>query len=69
MDGARDSHTKRSKLERKRQIPYDITYIWNLKYGRNDPIYKMETDHEHVEQTCVCQGQEEREEDGQGVWG
>ena len=25
-------------------MPYDITYVWNLKYGRNVPIYKTETD-------------------------
>ena len=24
----------------KRQILYDITYMWNLKYGTNDPTYK-----------------------------
>ena len=29
------------KSERERQIPYDITYIWNLKYGTNDPISKQ----------------------------
>ena len=28
------------KSERKRQIPYDITYMWNLKYGTNEPIYR-----------------------------
>ena len=27
-----------SKPERKRQISYDITYLWNLKYGTDDPI-------------------------------
>ena len=32
------------KSERERQIPYDITYMWNLKYGINEPIYKTETD-------------------------
>ena len=34
-----------SRSERKRQIPYDITYIWNLKYinNANEPIYAMET--------------------------
>ena len=37
MDGSRDFHTKRSKSERERQISYDITYLWNLKYGINDP--------------------------------
>ena len=44
MDGARDSHTKWSKLERERQIPRAITYMWILKYGTNDPSYKTETD-------------------------
>ena len=29
-----------SKEERERLIPYDITYKWNIKYGRNEPIYK-----------------------------
>ena len=27
-----------------RQIPYDITYMWNLKYDTNEPIYESETD-------------------------
>ena len=42
MDGPRDSHTKVSKLEK--QIIYDITYIWNLKYDTNEHIYETETD-------------------------
>ena len=25
-------------------MPYDITYMWNLKYDTNEPIYKAETD-------------------------
>ena len=44
MDATRDYHTKWSKSERERQIPYDITYMWNLKYDTNEPIYKTETD-------------------------
>ena len=44
MDGARDYHTKWSKSERERQTPYDITYVWNLKYDTNEPIYETETD-------------------------
>ena len=28
----------------RRQIPYDITYMWNLKYDTNEPIYETETD-------------------------
>ena len=30
--------------EKERQIPYDITYMWNLKYDTNELIYKIETD-------------------------
>ena len=25
-------------------MPYDITYMWNLKYDTNEPIYETETD-------------------------
>ena len=32
------------KSERKRQIPYDITYMWNLKYDTNELTYKTEID-------------------------
>ena len=27
-----------------RKIPYDITYLWNVKYDTNEPIYEIETD-------------------------
>ena len=30
--------------ERERQIPYDVTYMWNLKCGTNESIYKTATD-------------------------
>ena len=30
-----------------RQIPYDITYTWNLKYDTNELTYKTETDSEN----------------------
>ena len=56
MDGMRDSHTKLSKLERERQNPHDIIYMWNLKYGTDYSIYKAKTGHGHGEQTCGCQG-------------
>ena len=54
MDGMRDSHTKWSKSERERQIPYDFTYIWNLTHSTNEPFHRKEN-HRHVEQTCGCQ--------------
>ena len=31
MDATKDSHTKSVRV---RQIPYDITYMWNLKYDK-----------------------------------
>ena len=37
--------------ERERQITYDITYMWTLKYGT-----KWKQTHGHKEQTCGCQG-------------
>ena len=44
MNAIRDYHPKWSKPEKERQIQYDITYMWNLKYGTNELIYKTETD-------------------------
>ena len=44
MGEPRDYHTKQSKSERERQIPYDFTYMWNLKYDRNELIYETEKD-------------------------
>ena len=32
------------KSDRERQIPYDITYTWNLKYDTNEHIYETKTD-------------------------
>ena len=54
MDEARESYTKQSKSEKERQIPYDITDMWNLKYGTDDPIYKTETNHGHEEEALVA---------------
>ena len=35
MGATRDDHTEQSKSERVRQIPYAITYMWNLKFDTN----------------------------------
>ena len=35
IDASRGYHTKWSQSEREIQIPYDITYMWNLKCGTN----------------------------------
>ena len=57
MDATRDCHTK---SERKRQIPYDITYMWNLKYETNELITKQKQTHGHRKQTYGYQ---------RGKWG
>ena len=44
MDGHKDYYTKWGKSEKERHIPYDSNYMWNLKYGTNEPIYRIETD-------------------------
>ena len=44
MDELRDYHMKWRKSDRERQKPYDITYMWNLKYDTNELIYETETD-------------------------
>ena len=44
MDGSRDCHTEWSKWDRERQISYDIAYMWNLKMGTNELIYKTEVE-------------------------
>ena len=67
MEASRDYHTKRSKSERERQIPYDITYMWNLKYDTNEPIYKTETDSQ-TERTNPWLPRGAWGRDGLGVW-
>ena len=44
--------------QKERQIPHAITYMWNLKRGTNDPVYKTETDYAHGEQPCGCRGEQ-----------
>ena len=39
METTKDSHTK---SKRERQIPYNITYMWNLNYGTKEPICETE---------------------------
>ena len=53
MDATRDSHTK---SVRKRQIPWDVTYMWNLNYGTGHPSTEKKQTHRHGEQACGCQG-------------
>ena len=43
------------KSEGEKQIPYDLTYIWNLIYGTNEPFHRKEN-HGLGEQTGGCRG-------------
>ena len=56
MDGPRDYHTKWNKAEGERQILYDITYIYNLKYDTNERIYETETDSQRENKLVVAKG-------------
>ena len=44
------------KSEIERQIPYDVTYMWNLNYGTNKPTTKGKQTHRHWEHNG-CQGE------------
>ena len=66
MDATRDYYTKWSKSESEWQIPYDITFMWNLKYSTNEPIYKTETDSQTKENRLVVA---KKEQGGSGVGG
>ena len=56
MGGNRDSHTKWSQSERERQIQYDITYVWNLKYDTNELFFETETDSQTENRLVAAKG-------------
>ena len=43
VHGPRDYLSKGSKSERKRQVSYVTTFMWNLKYDTNEFTHKTET--------------------------
>ena len=52
MNGPRDYDAQWGKSER--QIPYDITCMWNLKQDTGELIYKQKRTHRYREQTWCC---------------
>ena len=64
MDATRDSHTQ---SEREGQIPYGITYMWNLKYDTNEPIDRTETDSRAYRTDLWLTRGRGRERDGLGL--
>ena len=63
MDEPRN-FTKWSNSQRKRQMPYENTSMWNLKHDTHEPIYETDTytENSHV----VAKG--EAGVRGMGVW-
>ena len=57
----------RSKSDRGRQIPHDITYTWKLKYDANELIYKIEIDSQ-TQKTNLQLPKRKREGNKLGVW-
>ena len=49
-------------------MPYDITYMWNLKYDTNELIYKTETDSQIQKTTYGNQRGSGGGSDKLGVW-
>ena len=43
LHATRDDHTKWSKSRKERQILYDITYRWNIKYDTSQPVCETDT--------------------------
>ena len=40
----RNLQTNKQKQLKEKKKPYDITYMWTLKYGTDEHVYKRETD-------------------------
>ena len=45
-----------SQKEKDRTL-YDITYMWNLKYGIHEPIYRTEIDSDMENRLVVSNGE------------
>ena len=54
MNGPGDNHTKLSKSDREKQISYNITYTWNLKYDTNELIYETNGEGNGSPLQCSC---------------
>ena len=58
----------RYKSDRERQIPYDFTPTWNLKYNTNELIDKTETDSQTENNLMVTKGERGWGRDKLGAW-
>ena len=47
-----------SEVSQKEKGKYHITSMWNLKYDRNEPVYKTETDSQTENRLVVVKGKQ-----------
>ena len=58
-----------TEVVRQRQIPYDLTCMWNLKYDTNELIYKTKNRLADIEnKLTVTKGENRGGRDKLGVW-
>ena len=48
---------KQSKSERERQIPYDITYVWNINMTQMNLTMKQKSTHSYRDRFMVAKGE------------
>ena len=65
----RQAHASNIKEGLARKIPHDITYLWTLKYGTDEPVYRTDTDAGTRRAVSWLSRGRGREWDGPGVWG
>ena len=57
-----------SEVKKERQIPYDITYTWNLKYDTSELIYETKRPTDIKNRLVAAKGEGSWEMDRLGVW-
>ena len=59
-----------TEVVRQRQIPYDLTYWWNIKYDTNELTYKTKNRLTDIEnKLMVTKGEKRGGRHKLGVWG
>ena len=69
VNAIRDYHTKWSKSEKERQIPYGITYMWQQKLHKRSYLWKRNRLTGIVKRLVVAKGEGEWGRDRLRVWG
>ena len=69
MDDPIEYYDERNKLDKGREILYDITYMWNLKNDTNESIYKTEKDSQRQKTKLRLPNGKGVGRDKLGAWG